>query len=107
VYIYNNALNNEKNYNKASRISMEHPTTCPKNMIKSTLSADEEEPQNVATHNTAGDKTTRGSMSDEGMTFGSSILAYLVFGLGRASTEGMARPVNVMDWRGPGARLGV
>jgi hypothetical protein len=45
--------------------------------------------------------------TDEGMTHGSSILAYLVFGPGRASVEGMARPISTTVWRGPGARLGV
>jgi hypothetical protein len=30
--------------------------------------------------------------TDKGMTHGSSILAYLVFGPGRTSIEGMARP---------------
>jgi hypothetical protein len=49
----------------------------------------------------------RESLADEGMTLGSSILAYLVFGPGRASSEGMARPINMIDWRGPGVRLGV
>jgi hypothetical protein len=44
---------------------------------------------------------------DEGMTHGSSILAYLVFGPGRTSTEGMARPMKMIAWRGPGARLDV
>jgi hypothetical protein len=42
---------------------------------------------------------------DKGMTHGSSILAYLVFGPGRASTEGMARPTSMIAWRSPGARL--
>jgi hypothetical protein len=41
------------------------------------------------------------------MTHGSSILAYLVFDPGMASKEGMARPINTIGWRGPGARLGV
>jgi hypothetical protein len=45
--------------------------------------------------------------TDEGMTCGSSILAYLVFGPRRISTEGMARPMNMIAWRGPGARLDV
>jgi hypothetical protein len=40
---------------------------------------------------------------DEGMTHGSSILAYLVFGPGRTSTKGMARPMKMIAWRGPGA----
>jgi hypothetical protein len=44
---------------------------------------------------------------DEGMTRGSSILAYLVFGPGRTSTERMAKPTKMMAWRGPGARLDV
>jgi hypothetical protein len=33
---------------------------------------------------------------DEGMTCGSSIFAYLVFGPGRASTEGIARPMKMI-----------
>jgi hypothetical protein len=45
--------------------------------------------------------------TDEGMTHGSSILAYLIFGLGRESTYGMARPINAISWRGQGARHGV
>jgi hypothetical protein len=45
--------------------------------------------------------------TDEGMTHGSSILAYLVFSPGRAFIEGMARPINTIGWRGPGVRLGV
>jgi hypothetical protein len=45
--------------------------------------------------------------TDEGMTCGSSIFTYLVFGLGRASTEGIARPMKMIAWRDPGARLGV
>jgi hypothetical protein len=45
--------------------------------------------------------------TDEGMTHGSSILAYLVFGPGRTSTEGMARPTKMIAWHGPGARLDV
>jgi hypothetical protein len=50
--------------------------------------------------------TTQGTKGDKGMTQGSSILAYLVFGPGRASAEGMERPVSTTIWRGPGARLG-
>jgi hypothetical protein len=42
---------------------------------------------------------------DEGMTNGPSIFAYLVFGPGRISTEGMTRPMKVTAWRGPVARL--
>jgi hypothetical protein len=45
--------------------------------------------------------------TDEGMACGSSILANLVFGPGRASTEGIARPTKMIAWRGPGARLDV
>jgi hypothetical protein len=33
---------------------------------------------------------------DEGMTYGSSILAYLVFGPRRVSTEGMTRPTKMI-----------
>jgi hypothetical protein len=44
---------------------------------------------------------------DEGRTLGSLILAYLVFGPGRASTDRMARPINMIEWYSPGARLGV
>jgi hypothetical protein len=42
---------------------------------------------------------------DEGMTHRSSILAYIVFGPGRISTKGMARPTKMIAWRGLGARL--
>jgi hypothetical protein len=45
--------------------------------------------------------------TDKGMTRGSSILAYLVFSPGRTSTEGMARPTNMIARRGPGARLDI
>jgi hypothetical protein len=34
--------------------------------------------------------------ADEGMTYGSSIFSYLVFGPGRASTEGTARPTKII-----------
>jgi hypothetical protein len=44
---------------------------------------------------------------DEGMTYGSSIFAYLVFGPGRASIEGIARPTKIAAWHGPGAKLDV
>jgi hypothetical protein len=45
--------------------------------------------------------------TDKGMTRGSSIFAYLFFGPGRASTEGIARPIKIIDWHGPGAKLDV
>jgi hypothetical protein len=45
--------------------------------------------------------------TDEGMTCGSSIFTYLVFGLGRASTKEMARHTKITAWRGPGAKLDV
>jgi hypothetical protein len=45
--------------------------------------------------------------TDEGMICGSSMLVYLVFGPGRASTEGIARPTKILAWRGSGARLDV
>jgi hypothetical protein len=38
---------------------------------------------------------SRTSLIDEGMTHGSSILAYLVFGPGRTSTKVMARPTKM------------
>jgi hypothetical protein len=41
------------------------------------------------------------------MTCGSSIFAYLVFGPGRASTEGTTRPTKIIAWRGPGAKLDI
>jgi hypothetical protein len=44
---------------------------------------------------------------DEGMTCGSSKLSYLVFGPGRISTKGTARPTNMIAWRDPGVRLDV
>jgi hypothetical protein len=47
------------------------------------------------------------NVGDERMTYGSSILAYLVFGPGRTSSERTARPTKMMAWRGPGARLDV
>jgi hypothetical protein len=45
--------------------------------------------------------------TDEGMTHGSSILAYLVFGPRRVSIEGMARPTKMIAWHGPRVRLDV
>jgi hypothetical protein len=33
--------------------------------------------------------------------------AYLVFGPGRASTEGITRPTKITAWRGPGVKLDV
>jgi hypothetical protein len=41
------------------------------------------------------------------MTRGPSIFSYLVFGLGRASTEGIIRPMKITAWRGPGVKLDV
>jgi hypothetical protein len=41
------------------------------------------------------------------MTNGPSIFAYLVFGPGRTSPEGIIRPMKITAWRGPGAKLGV
>jgi hypothetical protein len=45
--------------------------------------------------------------TDEGMTNGPSIFAYLVFSLGGTSTEGLTRPTKTTAWRGPGARLAI
>jgi hypothetical protein len=42
---------------------------------------------------------------DEGMTTGPSIFAYLVFGPGGTSTEGITRPMKLIAWRGPRSRL--
>jgi hypothetical protein len=41
------------------------------------------------------------------MTCGPSIFAYLVFGPGRASTEGITRPMKITAWRDLGAKLDV
>jgi hypothetical protein len=45
--------------------------------------------------------------TDEGMTNRPSIFTYLVFGPGGISVEGIARPMKIAAWRGPGAILGV
>jgi hypothetical protein len=44
---------------------------------------------------------------DEGMTNRPSIFAYLVFGLGEITVEGIARPIRAAARRGRGAILGV
>jgi hypothetical protein len=36
-----------------------------------------------------------------------SIFAYLVFGPGGVTAEGITRPIILIAWRGPGARLAV
>jgi hypothetical protein len=41
------------------------------------------------------------------MTNRPSIFAYLVFGPGGISVEGIARSMKIVAWRGPGAILGV
>jgi hypothetical protein len=41
------------------------------------------------------------------MTNRSSIFTYLAFGPGGISIEGIARPIKIAAWRGPGAILGV
>jgi hypothetical protein len=43
--------------------------------------------------------------TNEGMTNGPLIFTYLVFGPGGTSTEGITRPMKLIAWRGPGARL--
>jgi hypothetical protein len=53
------------------------------------------------------DQARHSGATDKGMTCGSSIFTYLVFGPGRASTEGMARPTKIAAWRGLGAKLDV
>jgi hypothetical protein len=45
--------------------------------------------------------------TDEGMSHGSSILAYLVFGPGRVFTEGIARPISMIAWCSLEERPGV
>jgi hypothetical protein len=45
--------------------------------------------------------------TDEGMTHGSSIFTYLVFGPRMTSTEGTARPTSMIVWRSLEARLGI
>jgi hypothetical protein len=45
--------------------------------------------------------------SDEGMTNGPSIFAYLVFGPGETTVEGTARPIKTATRRGSGAILGI
>jgi hypothetical protein len=45
--------------------------------------------------------------TDEGMTNRPSIFAYLIFGLGGITVEGIARPIKTAARRGPGATLGV
>jgi hypothetical protein len=47
------------------------------------------------------------SVSDEGMTNGPPIFAYLVFGPGRVSHERLSRPIKAVAWRGLGAIRGV
>jgi hypothetical protein len=44
---------------------------------------------------------------NEGMPNRPSIFAYLVFGLGGTSTEGITRPITLITWRGLGAKLTV
>jgi hypothetical protein len=41
------------------------------------------------------------------MTNEPSIFAYLIFGPGGTSTEGITRPMKLIAWRGPGARFAV
>jgi hypothetical protein len=42
------------------------------------------------------------SNADEGMPNRPSIFAYLVFGPGGITVEGITRPMKVLAWRGPG-----
>jgi hypothetical protein len=44
---------------------------------------------------------------DEGIKNRPSIFAYLVFGPGGISVEGIARPMKIAAWCGPGAILDV
>jgi hypothetical protein len=45
--------------------------------------------------------------TDKGMPNGPSIFAYLVFGPGGTSIEGITRPMKLIAWRHSGARLAV
>jgi hypothetical protein len=44
---------------------------------------------------------------DEGMPNRPSAFAYLVFGPGGTTVEGIARPMKITAWRSPGIQLGV
>jgi hypothetical protein len=45
--------------------------------------------------------------TNEGMSNEPLIFVYLVFGPGGTSAKGIARPMKLIVWRGPGARLGM
>jgi hypothetical protein len=45
--------------------------------------------------------------TDEGMTNGPPIFAYLVFGPGGVLFGKPSRPIKAVAWHGPGAKLGV
>jgi hypothetical protein len=47
------------------------------------------------------------SPGDEGIPNRPSIFAYLVFGSGGITVEGIARPMKIIAWRNPGIRLGI
>jgi hypothetical protein len=53
------------------------------------------------------DYSRHSGATGEGMTYGSSIFAYLVFGPRRISTERTARTTNMIAWHSPGVRLDV
>jgi hypothetical protein len=46
-------------------------------------------------------------LDDEGMTNRPSIFAYLIFGPGEITVEGVVSPIRTAVGRGPGATLGV
>jgi hypothetical protein len=46
-------------------------------------------------------------LCDEGMPNRPSIFAYLVFGPGEITVEGIARPMKITVWRSPGIQLSV
>jgi hypothetical protein len=54
-----------------------------------------------------GEFTSLEEPTDEGMTDGSPIFAYLVFGPGGAPIERVARPMKIAAWCGPEVTLGV
>jgi hypothetical protein len=54
------------------------------------------------------DHITEGAApADEGMTYGPSIFAYLVFDPRRTSVEGITNSNKIAAWRGAGVKLGI
>jgi hypothetical protein len=53
------------------------------------------------------ERMARATTFDEGMPNRPLIFAYLVFGPGGITVEGITRPMKISAWRGPGIQLGV